>query len=237
MDVFSNLNFQNSGIVLDFQTEFPANPNNGTLVLVNGIVYIWTTLAGITTWYPLTSETNYFIHTQVQANVEWTVNHNLGSSDYIFFAYDENNNLITPNYEYIDDNSFKVIFTTAKKGKLVVFIASSTTQAPDNKAGTITVMRTASNYTASSNSLIVCTTKGTTLNVGEYAFTVTLPQNPLDKDVIYIMDGSNSAQERPIKINGNLRNIINAEDFVCDINKFKITLVFDSAENSWSLAT
>jgi len=237
MDVFSSLNFKNCGLVLDYQTVFPSNPNNGQMELVNGVVYIWTSIDGITTWYPLTSETSYYIHFQGTESTSWLIQHNLSSTDYIFFVYDDNDNLVDPIYEYVNTNSFKLNFTVAKKGKAVVFVARNTVQSPNNQAGAITVMRTASNYTASSDELVVCTTKGSTLNAGETAFTVTLPSSPNDKDIVYLMDGSDNAQDRPIKISASGKGIINpGDDFICDVNRFKVTLVFDSVENTWSLA-
>lgn len=124
MNVYSNLNFNNSGPVLELLTEYPDNPSDGRMVLVEGIVYIYTTLAGFKTWYPLSNESSYFVHSQGLESTEWVINHNLDTSDFIFFVYNTDNKLIQPIYEFIDSNSFKLKFTVAKKGRAVVFVAA-----------------------------------------------------------------------------------------------------------------
>jgi len=124
MKVFSNLQFQNSGPALEFLTNFPVTPVDGQMALVDGVVYIYTTLAGFKTWYPLSNETSYFVHAQGLESLTWTINHGLDTGDFIFFVYDHENKLIQPIYEFIDNNSFKLNFSSAKKGKAVVFVAA-----------------------------------------------------------------------------------------------------------------
>ena len=124
MQVFSNLKFKNSGPVLEFVTEFPSSPSDGQMALVDGVVYIYTTLAGFKTWYPLSNETSYFVHTQGIDATTWTITHGLDTSDFIFFVYDSNNQLMQPAYEFVSNNQFKLNFSTAKKGKAVVFVAA-----------------------------------------------------------------------------------------------------------------
>lgn len=123
MNVLTNLKFQGASPVLEHLTEFPEQPYDGQMTLINGVVYMYTTLKGMSTWYPLTNEKNYFVQTQGLASTSWTVNHNLNTSNFIFFVYDENNNLIQPDYEYVNDDSFKLNFTVARKGKVVIFYA------------------------------------------------------------------------------------------------------------------
>ncbi len=124
MQVFANLEFKNSGPILEFTSSFPTNPINGQMALVDGIVYIYTTLSGVSTWYPLSNESTYFTHTQGISSTEWTITHNLNTSNFIFFCYDSNNNLVSPIYHYVDDNTFKLEFTSAIMGKVVVFVAA-----------------------------------------------------------------------------------------------------------------
>jgi hypothetical protein len=123
MTVLANLKFQGSSPVLEHLTEFPETPQDGHMTLINGVVYMYTTLRGMSTWYPLTNEKNYFVQTQGLASTTWNINHNLNTSDFVFFAYDENNNLIQPDYEYVNDDAFKLNFTVARKGKVVIFYA------------------------------------------------------------------------------------------------------------------
>lgn len=123
MNVLANLKFQGSSPILEHLTEFPETPQDGQMALIGGVVYMYTTLRGMSTWYPLTNEKNYFVQTQGQASTTWTVNHNLSTSDFVFFTYDENNNLLQADYEYVNDDSFKLNYTVARKGKVVIFYA------------------------------------------------------------------------------------------------------------------
>jgi len=123
MEVLSNLKFKGSGPVLESLTNFPTNPDSGQMCLVDGCVYIFTAVNNIETWYPLTNKNMSYIHTQGVSALEWTISHSLNSDNFIFFIYDENDNLIEANYSVIDSNSFKLTFTLAKKGKVVVFAA------------------------------------------------------------------------------------------------------------------
>jgi len=134
MNVYSNLEFKNSGPALEMLTDYPTNPVDGQMALVEGVVYIYTTLAGFKTWYPLSNETSYFVHSQGLVSTEWNVTHNLDTSDFIFFVYDENNQLMQPIYENVSENAFNLKFTVAKKGKAVVFVAAQryTPTTPEN---------------------------------------------------------------------------------------------------------
>ena len=123
MDVLSNLSFKQSSQILDNLSDFPPTPADGQMSLIGGVVYIYTTLKGMKTWYPLTNEKNFFVHSQATASTEWTVTHDLQTSDFVFFTYDENQKLIQGSYEYINENQFKIIFTAARKGRLVLFFA------------------------------------------------------------------------------------------------------------------
>jgi hypothetical protein len=123
MNVLSNLTMEGSSLIIDSLDSFPSEPYVGQLILTDGIVYMYSQLSGVLSWYPLTNQKNYEVHVQGLASVSWTITHNIGTSDFIFFVYDENNKLIQATYNYIDDNSFTLDFTAAKKGKVVIFYA------------------------------------------------------------------------------------------------------------------
>jgi len=124
MDVLSSLNFKDSNFTLHNSNDFPRDPQKGQLVLVNNIVYIYVDLSGFTTWYPLSNETSYFLHYQSIVSTSWIITHNLNTSDFIFFVYDENKKLVQPSYNNISDNQFELIFTQSTKGRAVVFVAA-----------------------------------------------------------------------------------------------------------------
>lgn len=123
MNVFSNLKHKGSFSILEEFNELPSSPERGSMTLVKGVMYVYTALKGVLTWYPLTNEKVYFVQHQGEASTEWVVKHNLGTTDIVFFTYDENNYRIEANQVPVDNNSFKMEFTNAKKGKVVVFSA------------------------------------------------------------------------------------------------------------------
>ena len=60
--------------------EFPADPEHHTLVVKEGIPYIYTELingSGFFTWAPIGIKQASYLHTQGVASTTWTVNHNL----------------------------------------------------------------------------------------------------------------------------------------------------------------
>jgi hypothetical protein len=128
MSVLANLKFQGSSPILEHLDDFPTSPQDGHMALINGVVYMYTTLRGMSTWYPLSNEKNYYVQTQGVASTTWTVNHGLNTSDFIFFTYDEDNKLMQSDYEYVNENTFKLNFTVARKGKVVLFYAADALQ-------------------------------------------------------------------------------------------------------------
>lgn len=114
------------GAALSFDNvgSFPLSPNAGQFALVEGILYIYATLGGVNTWFPLTNKKNSHVHYQAIASTKWTVTHNYASSDLIYFAYDDQNNLLVVNADMIDNDHFELNFGTAVKGKVVVFVHS-----------------------------------------------------------------------------------------------------------------
>ncbi len=93
-----------------------------------------------------------------------------------------------------------------------------------------------SNYTAEDNQVIVCETEGSALPEGSYALTVTLPANPEDGSMVFLVDGAGNAQDRSVLVTRN-GNKIDGEndDITCDVNYFDIRLVFNSTSNNWAL--
>jgi len=94
-----------------------------------------------------------------------------------------------------------------------------------------------SDYNAINNELLVCESSGTTLGTGLTSYTITLPPNPNDKDIIRIMDANGDAQNRPILVSRNGNNIDGkATDLTCDVNYFDIKLVYNVVNTDWSLS-
>ena len=121
MQVLSNLQFESSGLALDFLNTFPANPFEGKLALVDGMIYVFTTIKNIETWYPLTNQINNFVHTQGINATTWVIDHNLNSSNFTYFAFDKSNNLITGTFNKVNENQFTLTFPNAQSGRAILF--------------------------------------------------------------------------------------------------------------------
>lgn len=77
-------------------------------------------------------------------------------------------------------------------------------------------------------------TAGTALTTGNYNYTVTLPVSPSANDFIYLVDNDGNAQNRPIKIDGNGKNILGNSIAVLDVNGYASNLVYTGTQ--WTLA-
>lgn len=114
----------NSSLSFDDLTEFPLNPHAGQFTLVDGILYIYASLGGVQTWFPLTNRKSSHVHYQALASQVWNVSHNYGTTDLIYFVYDQSGRLMQANANFVDDDHFELTLGTAMKGKVVVFAHS-----------------------------------------------------------------------------------------------------------------
>jgi len=86
--------------------------------------------------------------------------------------------------------------------------------------------------------LVVCLTQGDTVDDGEVAMTLTLPNKPSNGAIIKIVDGGNNAQNRPIKIQRQGAKINGIDDdLIIDVNNFSVILTYDFIKNDWSLSS
>lgn len=107
-------------------TDFPNNPALRSIVVKEGIAYIYTELvngSGYFSWQPLSgiSKQTSYLHTQGVASSAWTVNHGFNSNDFAYFVYDEAHNLVFANIEIIDTNTARIVLTSAMTGTAVFF--------------------------------------------------------------------------------------------------------------------
>lgn len=84
-------------------TSLPENPQLGETAFMDGILYIYAELSGMLTWFPLNQPQSYYVHSQGQAALTWTVHHNLGSKDVIPVFYDSDNAIMEPYVQNIQD--------------------------------------------------------------------------------------------------------------------------------------
>ena len=124
---YADLDLRGSMIFSKDLSVFPASPRLGEQVLKEGVLWMWTAVQGITTWFPLTNKKNSYVHTQGVASTAWTVEHDLGSSDVIYAVYDNNGSPMYPsNLTSITANSFIMQFSEAVTGRVVVFAEAET---------------------------------------------------------------------------------------------------------------
>jgi hypothetical protein len=110
-------------------SDFPANPRQGQMNLISGALWVYATIDGVSTWYPLTNKKNSYVHIQAVSSFQWTVNHGLGTSDVLYGVYDDTGAMMVANRTVIDNNSFRLNFTSAVTGRVVVFADAERFQA------------------------------------------------------------------------------------------------------------
>lgn len=115
MRLFGDLSFDKDN------GSFPENPATNQISLVDGILYIYSSINGVRTWYPLTHKKASYIHTQAIPAIEWTLTHNQDTEDFGYFAYDAANNIMFTSVEIIDRNTIKIILSEPSAGKAIMF--------------------------------------------------------------------------------------------------------------------
>lgn len=140
ISVLSNLKLAGALIFGNDETDFPANPAPGTLVVKGQNLYAFITIGGMQTWYPLIrSASATYIHTQGAPSLVWTVNHALNTNDLWFQVQDLSGNIVSPSsFESIDENSFRLHFSEEVVGTCVV-IGTAGIDVPAIKASLIEV--------------------------------------------------------------------------------------------------
>lgn len=68
MKSFADLSIVGTLALSQNLTSFPIDPIDGQFALVNGALYVWTTIDGSLAWYPLVNEKAYYKHTQTSSS-------------------------------------------------------------------------------------------------------------------------------------------------------------------------
>ena len=100
---------------------FVANPVEGQIQFKDQILYIWATINNISTWFPLTTVREKHIHSQGGPAATWTIDHQLGTENVIFMAFDSDDAVMLINRTNVTANSFTLEFSVAETGRVVVF--------------------------------------------------------------------------------------------------------------------
>lgn len=113
----------NSSIDFINNTSFPENPLFGQVAFINQILYIYSNINDIKTWYPLTTIRENYTHIQAGSSSIWIIEHNLDSSHPFYMVYDNDNNYLIVKASNITNNSFQLNFSESVSGKCFVFVA------------------------------------------------------------------------------------------------------------------
>ncbi len=100
------------------QTSFPSSPTDGMLAFVNNKLFIY--LASDSAWIPISNTITYYVHSQGTAATTWTVAHNLGFGTVNVQVYDEDNLVVIPDIEILDNNTVEITFVSPEAGRAVV---------------------------------------------------------------------------------------------------------------------
>jgi hypothetical protein len=120
------------------ESGFPANPKIGTIMIKDKCLFAYIKVGDLETWYPFASKTNSYIHSQGLDSITWVVTHNLNSTNLWIQVKDQTGNILSVGKEDIDANSFRLTFTSAVRGTVMV-VAPDTVDVPLLKASLIQV--------------------------------------------------------------------------------------------------
>ena len=105
-------------------TDFPADPKPRTLIVKEGMAYLYSELvvgSGYFTWTPIGLKQTAYLHSQGVASTTWTVTHNFGTQNFAYFVYDNDHNLVVANITIVDNNTVEINLSEAITGTAVFF--------------------------------------------------------------------------------------------------------------------
>lgn len=111
------------GAVLPALSSFPDSPTQGRLVFVNDVLYVFTDVDGLDSWYPITNRTRRYVHNQLTGSTAWVVTHDLGTVELLVICYDDSGDLITPTgIAYNTADQITISFGSLTTGDCAIFI-------------------------------------------------------------------------------------------------------------------
>ena len=136
--VLNDLSLVGAIVFENDNADWPSNPAIGTMILKDQVLYAYIAVGGMETWYPFSTPTNSYVHTQGLASTTWVVNHGLGTTNVWFQVKDTSGNVVIAGKEDINSNSFRLNFTSAITGTVMV-VAPDTIDVPAVRATMIDV--------------------------------------------------------------------------------------------------
>ena len=125
MNIFSDLQMKTAAFKLHEYTGFPPNPTAGELSVVDNALFCYMELDGIMQWVPLTNKREYHMHIQETLSDTWIIEHNLGTYDYVYTCFDENNVMQLATAVNLTIDSFQLTFSQPIRGRIAVLGSSS----------------------------------------------------------------------------------------------------------------
>lgn len=151
--VSTNMEIRGSLAMTKDGPDFPENPGLCTLWPKDGTLYVYMSVGGLTTWYPLVKASRTYLHTQGEAALTWTVKHDLNSPDTWYQVQDSSGNIVSVERTITNDNQFVLNFTEAVTGMCIV-VAPDDLSVPAVKAAMINI----------GNGTVIMNSSGITIN-------------------------------------------------------------------------
>jgi len=175
------------------ESGFPANPKIGTIIIKDKCLFAYIKVGDLETWYPFASKTNSYIHSQGLDSVTWVVTHNLNTTNLWIQVKDQNGNILSVGKQDIDANSFRLTFTSAVRGTVMV-VAPDTVDVPLLKASLIQV-----------GQAVEINTSGVYIN-GSAALTAANIQPQIDASIAAVVGAAPAALDTLEEIAAQLAN-------------------------------
>ena len=256
INVYGNLHLASGSMSFEGVGSFPASPRLGRLALVSGVLYIYSSVQGVETWYPLTNQKNVYVHIQGAPALTWTIVHNLASTDLIYMVYDENGTVQLVDADFPDSNTLTLDFSEATAGKAVLFVATEeflpaitsnrlevgnviiegsaiTVEGTDivnqiaNKADDVDWTVINNNYTATDGEKLMVDTRSAPL-------TISLPATPAVGEEIQFADMYANFDVNPLTVGRNGQTIAGeSSDFIADLKNAPFSMVFFGGARGW----
>lgn len=121
--VFTDVKFQpGSTLTRDTRNQFPTNPEVGMDTMVNGVYYYYGAPDGETPmWIPVGNKRSHSTVNVQTPQLDWTIEHQLGTHNVIAVAYDTNGRVMDASFTILSANVIKFTFAIPVAGKVTVF--------------------------------------------------------------------------------------------------------------------
>jgi len=188
INLLSNLSLYGALVFEVDNAGWPTNPKLGTFIMKDNNLYGYLKIGGLETWYPFSHHTVSYIHTQAMPSTTWVVNHSLGTTNLFIQVKDNSGNIIGVGKEDIDSNSFRLTFTSAITGTVIV-VAPDSIDVPEVKAQVLDI----GNGVVSVNSSGIAVTGGIIKVDGSTVLTSANIQPQIDASIAAVVGAAPAA--------------------------------------------